>query len=59
MGIGLGNIFEGGPIKLRSTAASTKRPVERVSHTQKLSLFINRSCSLGRKVQDLRIQGSN
>ncbi|XP_056016431.1 uncharacterized protein LOC125675051 isoform X2 [Ostrea edulis] len=29
MGIGLGNIFEGGPIKLRSTAASTKRPVER------------------------------
>lgn len=29
MGIGLGNIFEGGPIKLRSTAASAKRPVEK------------------------------
>lgn len=31
MGVGLGNIFEGGPIKLRSTAASAKRPVEKVS----------------------------
>lgn len=29
MGVGLGNIFEGGPIKLRSTAASAKRPVEK------------------------------
>ena len=32
MGVGLGNIFEGGPIKLRSTAATTKRPVEKVSY---------------------------
>lgn len=31
MGVGLGNIFEGGPIKLRSTAATAKRPVEKVS----------------------------
>ncbi|XP_062573779.1 uncharacterized protein LOC134235563 isoform X2 [Saccostrea cucullata] len=30
MGVGLGNIFEGGPIKLRSTAASTKKPVEKI-----------------------------
>nr|XP_022293722.1 SH3 domain-containing kinase-binding protein 1-like isoform X11 [Crassostrea virginica] len=29
MGVGLGNIFEGGPIKLRSTAATAKRPVEK------------------------------
>ncbi|XP_061193527.1 uncharacterized protein LOC133201750 isoform X2 [Saccostrea echinata] len=30
MGVGLGNIFEGGPIKLRSTAASAKKPVEKL-----------------------------
>ena len=37
MGVGLGNIFEGGPIKLRSTAATAKRPVEKVS----LNVFRN------------------